>query len=192
MRRGGGQSALGARERHFVDEADKAFARLAQLMTELSDIGKLDAGQVSMATRPVDLFTLASEVAADTHEAEDRGVHVDVRGLKAGAIISGDPDRLRAAIDAILKSVLREQHGPCTIVVDRRRRATAGADAAAIVVADEARLQAADASAAVAFDDKRGGLGLALPIARRTIEAHGGRVSALADGGVIITLPLAT
>jgi signal transduction histidine kinase len=60
------------------------------------------------------------------------------------------------------------------------------------------------------FDEKRGGMGLALPLARRVIEGHGGRIAApapvpgpeagatpdllaadpVARGSAIITLPL--
>ena len=186
------QSALGANERHLVDEAEKSCARLAALVAELSDVAKLDAGQAPMARRPVDLFGLAAEAAAGLREGDDRGVRVKVRGQDTGGVIDGDPDRLRTAIAAIVRSVLREQPGPCTIVVDRQRTSTAGPHAAVIVVAEEARAQTAGMSAAAPFDDKRGGLGLALPLARRVIEAHGGHLSSRPDGGVTISVPLAT
>jgi hypothetical protein len=186
-----GQSTLGANERHLVDEAEKSCARLAELMTELNDVGKLDTGQAPMASRRVDLFGLVGEAAAGSHEGEDRGVRVEVRGQNAGAILEGDPDRLRPALAALIRSVAREQPGPCTIVVDRQRTVTAGTNTAVIIVAGGARVQEGDAGSA-AFDDKRGGLGLALPIARRVIEAHGGHLRSRADGGVTISVPLAT
>jgi len=186
-----GQSTLGEHERHLVEQAEKSCARLAELMTELSDVGKLDAGQAPMAPRRVDLFGLVGEAAAGSHEGEDRGVRVDVRGPSTGAILEGDPDRLRPALAALIRAVAREQPGACTIVVDRQRTATAGANTAVIIVANEARVQETDAGSA-AFDDKRGGLGLALPIARRVIEAHGGRLRSRADGGITISVPLAT
>jgi hypothetical protein len=186
-----GQSTLGAHERHLVDEAEKSCARLAELMTELSDVGKLDAGQVPMARRQVDFFGLVGETAASLHEGEDRGVRIEVRGQSTGASVEGDPDRLRQALAAVIRSVLREQPGPCTIVADRQRTAVAGTNTAVVIVADEARVQAGDAGSA-AFNDKRGGLGLALPIARRVIEAHGGQLRSRGDGAVTISVPLAT
>jgi signal transduction histidine kinase len=185
-----GQSTLGVRERHLVDEAEKSCARLAEVMTELNDVGKLDAGQAPMARRQVDFFGLVSEAAAGLHEGRDRGVRVDVRGPSTGAGIEGDPDRIRQALAAVIRSVLREQPGPCTIVVDRQRTTMASTNTAVVIVADEARVQGDAGSAA--FDDKRGGLGLALPIARRVIEAHGGRLRSRADGGVTISVPLTT
>jgi signal transduction histidine kinase len=48
-----------------------------------------------------------------------------------------------------------------------------------VVIADHARareLAGGDVSTLEPFDDLRGGSGLALPIARRVIEAHGGRM----------------
>jgi signal transduction histidine kinase len=184
------QSTLGAHERHLVDEAEKSCARLAELMTELSDVGKLDAGEARMAHRRVDFFGLVREVAAGLHEGEDRGVRIDVRGQSTDAIVEGDPDRLRPALAAVIRSVAREQPGPCTIVVDRQRKATANSSTAVVVVTNEARGHEADAESA-AFDDKRGGLGLALPIARRVIEAHGGQLRSRIGGGVTISVPLA-
>jgi signal transduction histidine kinase len=191
MLKSGGQSTLGAHERHLVDEAERSCARLAEVMTELSEVGKLDAGQAPMARRRVDFFGLVGDAAAGVHEGEDRGVRIDVRGQNTNAIVEGDPDRLRPAIGALIRSVARQQPGPCTIVVDRQRTATASPSCAVIVVADEARGKESDAESK-AFDDKRGGLGLALPIARRVIEAHGGQLRSRAGGGIMISVPLAT
>jgi signal transduction histidine kinase len=44
----------------------------------------------------------------------------------------------------------------------------------------------------VPFDEQRGGLGLALPIARRVIERHRGRIWSPAGGraAAIVSLPL--
>ena len=84
--------------------------------------------------------------------------------------------RLRAAFGAIFHALLREKPGPCIVVADRRLVRKDGQSSAVIVVAEEAGVQAAYDAPAGAFDEKRGGVGLSLPIARRVIEAHGGRL----------------
>src|SRR5579862_613195 len=116
MLQGDSTPAFGERQRHMIDEAEKSCARLAELMAELSELGKLDRGQIAMARRPVDLFGLVGEAAGAVREAEERGVRLEVRGASGGAVIEGDPDRLRAAMSAIFRAILREQPGPCTIV----------------------------------------------------------------------------
>jgi hypothetical protein len=75
-------------------------------------------------------------------------------------------------------------------------------------VAEEASVQAAYDREPGPFDEDRGGVGLALPLARRVIEGHGGRLWApmpsdghlpepgrpsndpLARGSAIISLPI--
>lgn len=185
---------LGERQRKMVEEAERSCARLTAIVAELSEVGKLDSGAIQLARAPLDLFALAGEVASSVHEAADRGVHLELRGEAAGAPLVGDATRLRAAIDAIFRAILREQPGEATVVADRRR-AGAGPDASAvIVVAPAADVQTAYDAPPAPFDDRRGGLGLALPLARRVIEGHGGRLWAPGGrdgrGAALISLPL--
>ena len=193
-------SSLNERQRKMIDEAERSCARLVQLVAELSDVSKLDAGLVTIAQQPLDLFDLVGEVAGTVHEQEDRDVRLEVRGDSSGATIAGDAARLRAAFHSIFRAILREQPAAGVVVADRRLDTAGGVASAVIVVAESSHVQAAYSAPAGPFDERRGGLGLALPIARRVIEAHGGHitspaVSADADatagkGAAIITLPL--
>jgi signal transduction histidine kinase len=168
--------ALNERHRKMIDEAEKSCARLVALIAELSDIAKLDAGLIAIGRQPLDLFELIEEVANTVHEAEDREVRLEVRGPSRGTSLVGDATRLRAAFEAIFRAILRETPGPAIIVADRRLADERGSSSAVLVVADAARVQAAYGAPRDPFDEKRGGLGLALPLARRVIEAHGGRL----------------
>ncbi len=186
----------------MVDEAEKSCARLKALIDEMSDISKLDGGAVIMTEEAFDLFRALEDVANGVHEAQDRGVHLLVRGNSDGAPIVGDRSRLHTAFGAIFRAILREQPGSCSVVVERRRAAEAGRAAAVVVVAEESVVQRAYEAPRVPFDEKRGGLGLILPIASRVIERHGGAAwspAAASDDAeavaaarriVIITLPL--
>jgi hypothetical protein len=88
----------------------------------------------------------------------------------------GDVARLRAAFDAVFRAVLREKVGPATVVAERRVAIVDGRQSAVVVVADAAGVQEAYARPRAVFNEKRGGLGLALPLARRVFEGHGGRI----------------
>jgi hypothetical protein len=139
------------------------------------------------------------------HEGADRDVHLAARGPSAGAAIAGDSARLATAIDAIFRAVLREKAGPATIVVERRLEDGDGGRRAVVIVADEESAPAAYAATPGEFDEKRGGLGLALPLARRVVEGHGGRLwspashagaantageDALSRGSILFAIPV--
>ena len=190
---------MSERQRHMVEEAEKSCARIVAIVAELSDIGKLDGGLITLARQPLDAFALLAEVAELVHEASDREVHLTIRGDERGAPISGDRTRLRTAFDAIFRAILREKPGPAIVVAERRRVARDGGASAVVIVSDEASVQEAYEREPVPFYEKRGGLGLALPLARRVIEGHGGRLwspkparddDPLARGSAIVSLPI--
>jgi signal transduction histidine kinase len=187
---------LSERHRKMVDEAEKSCARIVALIAELGDIGKLDSGAMSLARRRIDVFALIADVADHVHEGRDRGVHVAVGGDASAAPIAADAERLRNAFDAIFRAILREKVGPCRVVADRRREAITGRDCAVLVVAEDGSADAAYAAPRGVFDAKRGGMGLALPLAQRVIESHGGQLwapavdQALVRGSAVIALPL--
>ena len=185
---------LNDRHRKMVDEAEKSCARLVALVTEMSEVSKLDAGVTALGKEPLDLFVVVEELAEGVHEAADRDVRFEARGQATGAAVMGDAARLRSAFAAIFRAILREQPAACTVVADRRVAAHDGISSAVIVVAEQGTVQAAYESQPAAFDEKRGGLGLTLPLARRIIEGHGGRLwapaSAVGRGAAIVALPL--
>jgi signal transduction histidine kinase len=188
---------LTSRQSKMVDEAEKSCARLVTLVGELSEISNLDGGTARLAQQSVDVFALAQELAGSVQETMDNAVHLEFLGESAGASMTGDIARLRTAFSAIFRAILREKASPCTVVADCRFRQTGDGRSAVIVVADRETVQTAYDSPPGPFDEKRGGLGLALPIARRVIEAHGGRLWSPAGvpdhkgkGTAIIVLPL--
>jgi signal transduction histidine kinase len=193
------ESPLSERQRKMIDEAEKSYVRLVSLIAELSELSKLDSGQIKLRRQPLDVFALVAEVAELVHEASERGVRLEVRGQKDGAGTTGDIPRLRTALDAIFRAILREKAGPVTVVVDRRVERRKGSEVAVLVVAEEEGVQAAYDRERGSFDEKRGGMGLALPLARRVIEGHGGQIwspaagadnDPVARGSVIVALPI--
>jgi len=188
---------LTSRQSKMVDEAEKSCARLVALVGELSEISNLDARTARLAQQSIDVFALAQELAGSVQEAGDNDVHLEFRGESAGALMTGDITRLRAAFSAIFRAILREKASPCTVAAECRFKQTGDGRSAVVVVADKESVQAAYDSQPGPFDEKRGGLGLALPIARRVIEAHGGRLWSPANvpdrdgrGMAVIAFPL--
>ena len=194
---------LSERQRKMVDEAEKSCIRMVALINELSEISKLDAGLAAVTAERFDLFDMVRDVAGGVHDAEDRGVRIDVRTDGAAAPMHGDLTRLRAAIAVTLRAIAREQPSATIVVADCRRVVRSGAEEARVVVAPAADAEAAREASEGPFDDKRGGLGLALPIARRVLERHGGRIwsprlgassesseTSAGRGALVVSIPL--
>jgi len=194
---------MSERQRRMIDEAEKSCARLVAIVGELSDIGKLDSGEIKLAQQPFELFSLIEHAAGLVHEAKERDVQFKLTGPSDGANMTGDATRLRTAFDAVFRAILREKPGPSTLTAERHREVRDGQPSAVVIVADDGRVQEAYGREPAAFDDKRGGLGLALPLARRVIEGHGGRIwspastsgspdspDPLARGSVFISFPI--
>jgi len=192
---------LSERHRKMIDEAEKSCARLVGLISELSEIGKLDSGAVTLSRERLDVFALVTEVAEVVQEGRDREVRLEIRG-EASAEIIGDRARLKDAFSAVFRAILREKAGPAVVVAERRRAVVDGVNSALVVIADEPSVQSAYERGRSAFDERRGGLGLALPLARRVIAGLGGAIwspadpatsddgnDAIARGSAIVRLP---
>jgi len=186
------------RQRKMLDEAERSCTRISALISEMSELGKLEAGEVTLPAVAFDLSALVSEVASNMHEGEDRGIRLDVRATQR-IDVAGDRTRLGAALRALTHAALRERATPGVVIVECSTRANGRSGGWAVVtIGDEdvtpALADAARSDVPPPFDEWRGGLGLALPVGRRVIEAHGGAIwSAAANprAGSALRLPLA-
>ena len=163
------------KQRKMVEEAERSCARIAALVTEMSELGKLEGGDLPFSVQEFDLSSLLSEVASGMHEGDDRGVRVELQGANQPLVVSGDRTRLSAALTSLLHAAVREQGDPGVVVVDcsivKNDRPWA---VVAIGVPTLIAPLRDHAGPSRTFDEWIGGLGMALPVARRVVEAHGG------------------
>jgi signal transduction histidine kinase len=186
---------LSEKQRKMLEEAERSCARISALVGEMSELGKLESRELSLARQPFDFAALVAELASGMHEGDDRGVSLEVRGGDQPLEVIGDRARVGVAVRALLHAALRERGEPGVIIAECSRLAQSP-PSALLVIGDEATIRAVAASApdAPTFDEWRGGLGLALPVARRVVEAHGGALwSAPGDrprAGSALRIPL--
>ena len=195
---------LSEKQKKMLEEADRSCSRLGALVAEMSEFGKLESGEVALASQDFDLASLAVELASGLHDGEDRGVQLEARapvgmtetGMKETATketvikeirVTGDRTRIAAAVKALMQSAVRERVEPgilsvrCSVAgpVDGGPVGDRVPRWAVLVIGDDAAmpdLERAALGPPDTFDEWRGGLGLALPVARRVIEKHGGAV----------------
>jgi signal transduction histidine kinase len=190
---------LNDKQRKMLEEADKSCVRIGALVSEMSELGKLESQELTLARASFDLSALIAELASSMHEGDDRDVRLDVRCANQPIMVNGDRLRLGAALGTLMHAALRERGDPGVIVVECSQLTDTSPPWAVVAIGDEAILPTlVDAAAAppASFDEWRGGLGLALPVGRRVIEGHGGALwSAPGDtprAGSALRLPLAT
>src|SRR5688500_589268 len=189
---------LTEKQRKMLEEAERSCARLGGLVAEMSELGKLEARELALARQEFDLGALLEELASGMQEGDDRGVRLEIRRCSEPVIVTGDRTRIGSALKALMYAALRERGEPGVVVAECSTRASA--PGSVIVAIGEASLLSSLTQAAggtpPAFDEWRGGLGLALPVARRVIEAHGGALWSAGDGqprgAAALRLPLRT
>jgi two-component system sensor histidine kinase BaeS len=166
---------LSDQQRKLLEEAEKSCGRLTALLTEVSDLSNLEGGTASFNKYAADLQTALRNAIDQLPPLPDREVGIDLQLDGDGAPLEADPVRLTQALSSIVKSLRRELIGDDPLIV-RQRRTPSGYE---IQIGDAdtiAALDAEDAGARELFDEWRGGSGLILPVARRIIEAHAGRI----------------
>ena len=186
------------KQKKMLQEAERSCERISALVAEMSDLGKLESREATVGRQDVDLGALVAELAADMHEGEDRGVRLNVRVPTRPIVVTGDRARLSAAITTLLHAALRERGEPGVIVAECS--VLDGTPPWAVLAVGEAdalpSLVAAGLGTPPPFDEYRGGLGLALPVARRVVDALGGALWSAPGNhpraGSALRLPLRT
>jgi signal transduction histidine kinase len=182
-------------QRRLLEEAEKSCARLSALLAELSDLSSLEAGTATFNRRPIDFRAALKESVSALPDLPERHVDVDLQLERGEAHVDGDPVRLRAAFSAILIALRRELVTSSILAVRETVAQNDGGAVSRLTIADPDQLpqvMGADEAALTMFDEWRGGCGLSLPVARRILEAHGGRIwspAMDAKAGAVIALP---
>jgi signal transduction histidine kinase len=164
------------KQRKMLEEADRSCGRIGALVSEMSELGKLEGGELKISGPEFDLSPLIAEVASGMHEGEDRGITLETRGLDRPVIVAGDRARIAGVLRALMHAALRERATAGVIVVDSSTASASNQDWVVVAIGDDADIRGLREAAAqtTEFDEWRGGLGLALPVGKRVVEAHGG------------------
>ena len=161
----------------------------------LGDLVDLEETDAFPSPARVHVFALCDEVVREA-ALEAGAVTFSCAAIDRGAIVGGNAGRLKQALAAFVAVVLRERgNHPLEVFgfVSRER----GSLRALIAFGDPgiaARRDDVLANRGVSFDRWRGGTGMALPIAYRIVEAHGGSVWSLpgeSHAACVLSLPLA-
>jgi PAS domain S-box-containing protein len=160
----------------------RSVSRMAKLVENLLDVGKLQQGELHLEPGIVDVEGLLREVAGHFQPLPD-GQHIQVEA-PPGLTLSADRERLDQVFTHLVENALRysPEHGPLML------RALPEEDGVHVQVKDAGlgippdRLERIFERFGRAHGVSYGGLGLGLSIAKGIVERHGGRIWAESSG----------
>jgi len=168
------------KQKKIVAEAERSCDRLTTLVADVRELARLYEDKRPPAEQDVDLMALLAELATNMHEGRDRGVRLEVRGPDRPVIVKGDRARLSAALHTLMYAALRERGEPGAILAQCSTIDNADGIRSVVVAFGPPEmvpeLTARAPGETRLFQEYRGGLGMALPMARLVIERHGGAV----------------
>ncbi|MBD2057467.1 HAMP domain-containing protein [Oculatella sp. FACHB-28] len=193
--RSGADAEPDLRDRFFQTVEDE-IKRLSQLVYDLLDLGRLEAGVTSLENRAIALPNLI-ERAVRAMETRLKALEIRIQQNVANLQIQGDPERLLQALLNILDNAIKHSQPNSQIAITGQREGKQ----IVIKISDQGtgirerdlprifeQFYTADPSR------KGSSTGLGLAIAKRIIEAHGGNITANSIFGhgttVTIGLPL--
>ena len=167
-------------QRSHLESISKACGRLNELIEQMSILSKIEEGKLKFErVRAINLRPILAQAVSALPELADRDVRVTLATGEGSAMLKGDSTYLTSAFAALFDALRRELVTSNELQIRERLRSTQSGNESWIVVGPAelvAALESATAEQLDTFDEWRGGIGMRLPIARRVIEAHGGRV----------------
>lgn len=188
----GGAAEDDALRERFLHAAHKELDRLRRLVEDLLELGRLEAGAVTLASDPVSLPALVRhtvQALGPRFHAKSMRVTTDLPDL----ILAGDDPRLTQVLMIVLDNAVKHAPSGSTVFITGDREG------------GMARLRIRDEGLGVPPEDldrifeqfytgdpsRAGrGLGLGLSIARRIVRAHGGSITAASAPGEGTTFTL--
>jgi signal transduction histidine kinase/DNA-binding response OmpR family regulator len=189
---------LSDRQLRYVEMARQAATRMNQLVDQLLDLARAQAGSITIAAAPVQLDRLAREVIDRYRAAASVKQLTIVLGASADDIsILGDPERLSQVLGNLLTNAIR--FAPTGGVIDVQVFGPSlSEDVVGVSVYNSGEPIAPEDRERVfepfsASSRRVGGTALGLSISRTIVEAHGGRIwveSGATGTKFVFTLPV--
>lgn len=195
-------------EMDFLQQADAAAAHLLEIINDILDIAKIEAGKLSVSLEPIDLNKLLTEVInLQSVPLNKKGLKLKTSQWEKNPIVHADPAKLRQVLLNIIGNAVKfTQSGTITISTHIATDETTAEKASKIIImvkdtgigidpAQQDKLFRPFVMVDGSTTRQFGGTGLGLAISRNLLELMGGNISLYSAGRnkgttVKIVLPL--
>ncbi|NIJ70137.1 ATP-binding protein [Xanthomonas sp. 60] len=198
------RTPLDERQKRFTEGATVAAEALIDLLDNVLDLSKLDAGKLTLEKLPTDLDQLIGSVVALARPgAEEKGLAIDLEiDHPHDLLVVLDPTRVRQVLNNLLGNAVKfTRHGSINVDVKVVPTNEQGAATLHLRVIDtgvgialeqQARLFKAYSQADDSTTREFGGTGLGLTICRELVEMMGGsiRLDSVPGTGTMVALTL--
>lgn len=177
--------------REFLGRMDIEVDGLAQLIEELLELARVEAGQVAIRRQLVDVGPVVAAAAERLRpQAERQGLELIVTPSSGLPPAQADPERIQQVVVNLIHNAIKFTPPGGAIVVsvdeespgdDRREIVVRIADTG-IGIASDALPRLFERFYKVDRARSSGGTGLGLAIAKHVVQAHGGRIWAESPG----------
>jgi signal transduction histidine kinase len=169
----------------FFQTVEEETKRLARLVHDLLDLGRLEAGVTQLEKRPILLSHLVERaVRAVEPRMQAKGMAIRLQRFEIS--IQGDPERLLQAFLNILDNAIKHSPANSLVWISGYREGQQGV----VKIQDQGTGISANALPHIfeqfytADPSRKGsGMGLGLAIAQRIVQAHGGIITASSTPG---------
>jgi len=183
----------------FLTRIDNEVDRLTQMVSELTELSRIETGRAELEMAPTDLNLLIEGVIAQLNPlAERQQVTIAAELTSPLPLVIVDSDRIRQTVINLVNNAIKFNHPGGKVTISTR------------VVKESVTVSVSDTGIGIAKDDlphvferfykadkarTRGGSGLGLAIAKHTVQAHNGNIRAESEEGkgstFSFSLPLA-
>jgi signal transduction histidine kinase len=192
-------AALSEENRNLFSHVASSAEYMVQIIDDLLDYSKIEAGQLELRLQPIELAGLIQEALAfNSILANKKGIQLRFVNESSPLLLDLDSRRLRQVFDNLISNALKFSHSDTTVTVTLY----CGVGEITIAVADEGQGIAADELGKLFMPYSRTrttstanehSTGLGLAIVRRIVETHSGRIwveSELGRGSIFyVSLP---
>jgi PAS domain S-box-containing protein len=176
--------AVSQEQQRGIGRARRALGSALQLIEDLVELARAEAGQIEVRPEPVNLREIAREMAEEHRaQAEARGLHLVVAAPDRFPLIISDSARIRQVLGNLMSNAVKyTRQGTIRVMTELRPGAVNGT-CAVVAVSDTGPGIPTDKEHLLFQEfarlepDAAAGVGLGLAISRRVARALGGEVT---------------